>query len=44
MILFTKGTELTIFGSIKNSNDILNKFESTDFQASKLPTYDFSTL
>ena len=44
MILFTKGTELTIFGSIKNSNDVLNKFKSKSFQASKLSTYDFSTL
>ena len=30
--------------SIKNSNDILNKFKSKTFQASKLSTYDFSTL
>ena len=44
MILFTKGTELTIFWSIKNSNDVLNKFKSKNFQASKLSTYDFSTL
>ena len=26
MILFTKGMELTIFGQLKNSNDVLNKF------------------
>ena len=44
MILFTKGTELTMFWSIKNSNDVLNKFKSKTFQASKLSTYDFSTL
>ena len=30
--------------SIKNSNDVLNKFKSKNFQASKLSTYDFSTL
>ena len=43
MILFTKGTE-NYFWSIKNSNDVLNKFKSKNFQASKLSTYDFSTL
>ena len=32
------------FWSIKNSNDVLNKFKSKNFQASKLSTYDFSTL
>ena len=32
------------FWSIKNSNDVLNKFKSINFQASKLSTYDFSTL
>ena len=36
MILFKKGTELTIFWSIKNSNDVLNKFKSKNFQDSKL--------
>ena len=41
MILFTKGTELNYFWSIKNSNDVLNKFKSKNFQASKLSTYDF---
>ena len=30
--------------SIKNANDDLNKFKSKNFQASKLSTYDFSTL
>ena len=30
--------------SIKNSNDVLSKFKSKKFQASKLSTYDFSTL
>ena len=44
MILFTKGTELTSFGQLKNSNDVFNKFKSKNFQASKLSTYDFSTL
>ena len=29
---------------IKNSNDVLNKFKSKNFQASKLSIYDFSTL
>ena len=33
----------TYFWSIKNSKDILNKFKSKNFQASKLSTYDFST-
>ena len=33
MILFTKGTELTIFCQLKNSNDVLNKFKSKNFQA-----------
>ena len=32
------------FWSIKNSNDVLKKFKSKNFQASKLSTYDFSTL
>ena len=40
MILFTKGTELTIF----DSNDVLNKFKSKSFEAFKLSTYYFSTL
>ena len=44
MKLFTKETELTIFGQIKNSNDVLNEFKSKNFQTSKLSTYDFSTL
>ena len=30
--------------SIKNSNDVLNKFKSKNFQVPKLSTYDFSTL
>ena len=42
MIPFTKGTELTIFGQL-NSNEVLNKFKSKNFKASKLSTYDFST-
>ena len=35
---------INYFWSIKNSNDVLNKFKSKSFQASKLSTYDFSTL
>ena len=35
---------INYFWSIKNSNDVLNKFKSKIFQASKLSTYDFSTL
>ena len=32
---------ISYFWLIKNSNDILNKFKSKNFQASKLSTYDF---
>ena len=35
---------INYFWSIKNSNDVLNKYKSKQFQASKLSTYDFSTL
>ena len=35
---------INYFWSIKNSNDVLNKFKSKNFRASKLSTYDFSTL
>ena len=35
---------INYFWSIKNSNDVLNKLKSKNFQASKLSTYDFSTL
>ena len=35
---------INYFWSIKNSNDVLNKFKFKNFQASKLSTYDFSTL
>ena len=35
---------INYFWSIKNYNDVLNKFKSKKFQASKLSTYDFSTL
>ena len=35
---------INYFWSIKNSNDVLNKFKSKNFQASKLSTYDISTL
>ena len=35
---------INCFWSIKNSNDVLNKFKSKNFQASELSTYDFSTL
>ena len=36
--------EINYFWWIKTSNDVLNKFTSKNFQASKLSTYDFSTL
>ena len=32
---------INYFWSIKNSNEVLNKFKSKTFQASKLSTYDF---
>ena len=35
---------INYFWSRKNSNDILNKFRSKDFEASKLSTYDFYRL
>ena len=35
---------INYFWSIKNSNDVLNKFKSKNFRASKLSTYDFSKL
>ena len=35
---------INYFWSIKNSNDHLNKCKSKNLQASKLSTYDFSTL
>ena len=35
---------INLFWSIKNSNEVLNKFKSKDFKASELSTYDFSTL
>ena len=35
---------INYFWSIKNSNDVLNKFKSKNFQASKLSTYAFSTM
>ena len=35
---------INYFWSIKNSNDVLNKFECKNFQASKFSTYNFSTL
>ena len=35
---------MKLFWSIKNSNDVLNKFKYKHFQASKLSTYDLSTL
>ena len=41
MILFTKGTELTIFGQLKIPV-VLNKFKSKNFK--ELSTYDLSTL
>ena len=35
---------INLFWLIKNSNDVLNKFKSKNFQAFKLSIYDFSTL
>ena len=35
---------INYFRSIKNFNDVFNKFKSKNFQASKFSTYDFSTL
>ena len=35
---------INYFLSVKNSNEVLNKFKSENFKASKLSTYDFSTL
>ena len=35
---------INLFLSIKNSNEVLNKFKSKGFKASKLSTYDFATL
>ena len=35
---------INLFWSIKNSKDVLNKFKSKRFKASKLYTYDFFTL
>ena len=39
-----KRDEINYFWSIKNSNEVLYKFKSKNFKASKLSTYDFSTL
>ena len=44
MIQFTKGTELTIFCQLKILMMFSIKIKSKHFQASKLSTYDFSTL
>ena len=44
MITVYERDEINYFWSIKNSNDVLNRFKSKNFQASKLSTYDFSTL
>ena len=33
-----------LFGSIKNSGEILDKLKARDFNATSLSTYDFSTL
>ena len=35
---------INYFWSIKNSNEVLNKFKSKNFKDSELSTYDFSTL
>ncbi len=37
-------TGKNLFWSIKNSNDVLKKLKSNNFQAFCLSTYDFSTL
>ena len=44
MILFTKGTELTIFGQFKIPIMVSININQKNFQASILSTYDFSTL
>ena len=44
MILFTKGAELTIFGQLKILMMFSINLNLKNFQASKLSTYDFSTL
>ena len=36
--------EINYVWSIKNSNEVLNSFKSRNLKASKLSTYDFSTL
>ena len=33
-----------VFWPIKNSNEVLSKLKDTDYQATSLSTYDFSTL
>ena len=35
---------INYFWSIKNSNEVLNKYKSTIFKVSSLSTYDFSTM
>ena len=35
---------INLFGSIKNSGEILDKLKARDFNAASLSTYDFSTL
>ena len=35
---------MNLFWSIKNSNEVVNKFKSKGFKNSKLSTYDFFTL
>ena len=42
--MFTKGTELTIFGQLKILMMFSINLNLKNFQASKLSTYDFSTL
>ena len=44
MILFTKGTELTIFGQLKIPVKISLNLNKKTLKAPKLSTYDFSTL
>ena len=39
-----ENTGINLFWSIKNSGEVLNKFEAKQHQASTISTYDFSTL
>ena len=41
---YMRDPEKTLFWSIKNSGEILDKLKARDFNATSLSTYDFSTL